>query len=340
MKYIKKNQCDLHRINVTCFAIFILFFTPKCNHSKSSLTYDQINNCIAFVSYPTMSNSNYAVSKKEIYIINVENKAEPIRITYNTSWEEEPIWLQQGTEIVFRRCIGSVGSPKSKWYLYKRALLSNQESRLIEINMGMKCVGIKNLFILDYPLGIYLFDSARSGLKKILPIDTCDNIKACAQWNVELWDFAVDKSEKYFVIIFADRERIKDKILAKDEYKCYELAIVNIDGTNFQVLTNDTFPDFAPAISPDGKFIAFESVRERNRDIYIMEIESRKLTRLTEHPADDYSPTWSPDGKRVAFISDRDGHSHIYVINADGTGLFQLTKGEFEVWPGISWSPR
>ncbi|MEO0096111.1 MAG: DPP IV N-terminal domain-containing protein, partial [candidate division WOR-3 bacterium] len=122
--------------------------------------------------------------------------------------------------------------------------------------------------------------------------------------------------------------------------KFMELAIVNIDGTNFQVLTNDTFPDFAPAISPDGKFIAFESVRERNRDIYIMEIESRKLTRLTEHPADDYSPTWSPDGKRIAFISDRDGHSHIYVINADGTGLFQLTKGEFEVWPGISWSPR
>ncbi|MEO0189987.1 MAG: hypothetical protein ABIL18_03300 [candidate division WOR-3 bacterium] len=311
-----------------------------CQDRTVKLSADDIKNAIVYVAYSTQKIKNYNVSSKEIYIIPVEDNAKPLRITYNDNWEEQPVWLGSGNFIVFMRCAGRVGSPNSKWYLFSKNLYTSKEERIIEISMGVKVKASENVYILFYSEpnpALYNLEEQKKIIKKKFTSEEL-GITITGPGS-GLWNFDVNKKVDKILVCFTDGARVEGSKLVEID-KFMELAIVNIDGTNFQVLTNDTFPDFAPAISPDGKFIAFESVRERNRDIYIMEIESRKLTRLTEHPADDYSPTWSPDGKRVAFISDRDGHSHIYVINADGTGLFQLTKGEFEVWPGISWSPR
>lgn len=48
-----------------------------------------------------------------------------------------------------------------------------------------------------------------------------------------------------------------------------------------------------PAISPDGKMIAFSSNRNGNWEIYIMCLDGSKQTRLTDISSDDVSPIWS-----------------------------------------------
>jgi WD40-like Beta Propeller Repeat len=75
----------------------------------------------------------------------------------------------------------------------------------------------------------------------------------------------------------------------------------------------------------DGK-IVFQSDRDGNNEIYLMNADGSNQTRLTNNPAADTQPALSPDGARIAFASTRDGNSEIYVMKADGTGLTRLTN--------------
>jgi len=87
-----------------------------------------------------------------------------------------------------------------------------------------------------------------------------------------------------------------------------------------------------------GGVIAFNSERERNTDIYIMNADGSDQQRLTDDPAYDAWPAWSPDGSKIAFVSDRSGNPDIYVMDADGSNLQQLTQNSAnDIWP--AWSP-
>jgi len=93
-----------------------------------------------------------------------------------------------------------------------------------------------------------------------------------------------------------------------------------------------------PTTPAAGSRIAFESVRDGNGEIYVMDADGSNQTRLTNNPADDGSPAWSPDGSRIAFYSDRDGNYEIYVMDADGSNQTRITNN-----PAgdafLDWSP-
>ena len=72
--------------------------------------------------------------------------------------------------------------------------------------------------------------------------------------------------------------------------------------------------------------IAFNSSRDGNYEIYIMNGDGTNQTRLTNNPAGDFQPSISPDGTKIAFSSDRDGNTEIYTMNADGTNQTRLTN--------------
>src|SRR3990172_7903173 len=89
--------------------------------------------------------------------------------------------------------------------------------------------------------------------------------------------------------------------------------------------------------SPTG-LIAFESDRDGNREIYVMNADGTSQTRLTNNPASDINPSWSHDGTKIAFESTRDGNDQIYVMNADGTSQTNISDNlANDVSP--SWSP-
>lgn len=70
-----------------------------------------------------------------------------------------------------------------------------------------------------------------------------------------------------------------------------------------------------PAISPDGREIAFVSGGE----IWTVPAAGGTAQLLVSHPANESRPLWSPDGKAIAFVSTRTGNGDVYVLTlADG----------------------
>ena len=84
-------------------------------------------------------------------------------------------------------------------------------------------------------------------------------------------------------------------------------------------LTTDTGLTTDPALSPDGKLLAYASDRsgEGNLDIWVRQIGGGEPIRLTQAPVDEREPTFSPDGTMIAFRSEREGGG-IYVVSALG----------------------
>ena len=113
-----------------------------------------------------------------------------------------------------------------------------------------------------------------------------------------------------------------------------DIGIMQADGSRRENLTNSADAnDGSPAVSPDGRHIAFESERDGNVDIYLMDRTGNSPVRLTTDPAEDRSPAWSPDGSHLVFTSNRNNRASadLYVMKADGTGLDRLTS-EFSNW--------
>ncbi len=86
-------------------------------------------------------------------------------------------------------------------------------------------------------------------------------------------------------------------------------------------LTSDSGLTTDPALSPDGKLIAYASDRsgEGSLDIWRQQLDTGEAIRLTADPSDESEPDFSPDGSRIAFRSERDGGG-IYVVSAFGGG--------------------
>ena len=118
-----------------------------------------------------------------------------------------------------------------------------------------------------------------------------------------------------------------------------EILQVRADGNGLKSLITDGEYNNNPTFSPNGKQIAFTSLRNDNVDIYIFDVDSLQVHRLTRDLSFDYQPSWSPDGNHLVFVSNRTGPLDIHRINADGGGIVNLTQsGVSEHMP--AWSPR
>ena len=114
-----------------------------------------------------------------------------------------------------------------------------------------------------------------------------------------------------------------------------------------------------PCLSPDWKRVVYEASRDRNLDLYSIDLSDINLedrgggtiipTRITDSEADEGNPTFFPDGKRLAFVSagpegtgprrvapGRSKPLHqIYTINIDGSDEKHLNPNPYDCYSPV-----
>jgi Tol biopolymer transport system component len=110
------------------------------------------------------------------------------------------------------------------------------------------------------------------------------------------------------------------------------IMVANVDGSGIHQLTYESVSS-EPALSPDGKMIAFISNREGgNGDLYVMNADGSQVKRLTTDWGGDTYPSWSPDSRQIVFAqnvaqsSSQPEMTEIAVIDRDGKNVRQLTQ--------------
>jgi len=82
----------------------------------------------------------------------------------------------------------------------------------------------------------------------------------------------------------------------------------------------------AAAVSPDGRWIAFDLVGR----LWLMPTNGGEARPLTPLLLEARQPTWSPESDTIAFQGYDDGAWHVYLIGRDGGEPRALTTGEFD----------
>jgi len=72
------------------------------------------------------------------------------------------------------------------------------------------------------------------------------------------------------------------------------------------------------ALSPDGQWLAFDSDRNGNQDIYRAPLAGGDVEQLTQSQEPDFLASWSPSGREIAFYSYRRGTRRVLVMPAEG----------------------
>jgi Tol biopolymer transport system component/DNA-binding SARP family transcriptional activator len=92
------------------------------------------------------------------------------------------------------------------------------------------------------------------------------------------------------------------------------------------------------AVSPDGRWLAFDSDRGGHQAIYLMPRTGGEPELLSPDSGDAFMPSWSPDGREIAYYGFRAGHRRLFVIPAiGGTPSAIVSDSGNQRFP--DWSP-
>jgi len=117
-----------------------------------------------------------------------------------------------------------------------------------------------------------------------------------------------------------------------------DIRVMNFDGSGLFTVFSDGYRNMMPTWSPDGKRIAYISMRDDHDDLFVVNLDGSNPVQLTDFSGDEHWIEWSPVGDQIIFKAEVDGNNEIYLINADGTSLTNLTNHpKADMHP--TWSP-
>ncbi len=121
-----------------------------------------------------------------------------------------------------------------------------------------------------------------------------------------------------------------------DDHK--EVWAMDYDGRNKEQITHYRNLCLTPAVSPDGKLIAFTTFVEGLPSIYIHSLETGlRLPFYNQDASLNTTPSFSPNGRTILYASSVSGRSQIYEASLDGSNFRRISySSAIDVHPSIN----
>ena len=248
-------------------------------------------------SYPSWSPDGERIAFSmdgRIWIVPSEG-GEAVQVTSGEGYDFEPDWSPDGREIVFSRDV------EANLDVYVVSLEDRGLRRLTEAPALE--------FHPRWGAGAIFYSSAVSGNFDLFRVNPGGGVpERLYDWptNEIQPDLSPASAVPVFVSSRSGRLGTGGVFLGERE--------IHFEETSFRT---------RPALSPDGKTIAFVSDADGSRQVYLLPIDGGVPIPLTRDPrVDHFAPSWSPDGEAIVYVSNRGG------------------KGALEIQPFHAGSPR
>jgi len=114
-----------------------------------------------------------------------------------------------------------------------------------------------------------------------------------------------------------------------------EIWVSNRDGSAPVQLTN-LHGCGTPRWSPDGLWVAFDTVGDGAQGVYVIPAMGGAPRPLVKDSFENSVPSWSRDGKWIYFGSHRSGEDQVWKVPAEGGKPVQVTRGGgFAAWDSM-----
>jgi Tol biopolymer transport system component len=107
----------------------------------------------------------------------------------------------------------------------------------------------------------------------------------------------------------------------------FDLFVMNADGSNRSPLTQDQYWEYDAQVSPDGRYVVFQSERAGSLNLWRIDIDGNNAKQLTEGTGVDDFISISPDSRWIVFRSARSGKAGLWKVSIDGGAPVQLADG-------------
>lgn len=191
--------------------------------------------------------------------------------------------------------------------------LTNEHNSISDINWSPDS---KLIAFIDNPGNIYVVPSRGGPSKMVIKADSVA-VKAkdgivISGWTSDSKNLIFQVPSKGLFAIPASGGERKDIFTFQDPQKAKEYENM--------------------ALSPDGRFVAYDFTQNGNKDIYVMPLDGSESVRITKNPEQDRKPKWSYDGRCISFGSNRAEKPEAWVIKITPNGKpesmpFQVTRG-------------
>lgn len=269
----------------------------------------------------------------QLFYINLEHNHAPIQWTFGEYRNHSPRWSPDGEKVAFV----SNRSGKNQIYVLNK---SGGEAKQITSLVN----GATN--------PVWSPDSKKIAFQVPLKEDeplVCEEKK--------------ETDEKKLVPLEVDRMRYKSDAQGFWNGKYMQIAIVDVETGELQLITDKKTHYHLESWSPDGNYLAVTADLSDDldfsfvSDIFLIHIEKKELTKLTNSTGYFGGVRWSPNGKYIAFIGNEREYENatlnkIYLYNVETKTTTCLTEGsellvgdfvvgDFQqgsVSPGILWN--
>ncbi|THF53587.1 Tol-Pal system beta propeller repeat protein TolB [Allorhizobium terrae] len=105
-----------------------------------------------------------------------------------------------------------------------------------------------------------------------------------------------------------------------------QLAIMDQDGANVRMLTNNANIVLTPRFSPNRQEITYMSFEGNQPRVYLLQLETGQREVVGNFPGMTFAPRFSPDGQRVIMSLQEGGNANIYTMDLRSRTTTRLTS--------------